>query len=48
MSNFNQFFKNTGAKNIVERFFTGADMYSPKYKLTDLTWHIEDDHKPAS
>ena len=48
MSNFNQFFKNTGAKQIVERFFTGADMYSPKYKLTDLTWHIEDDHKPAS
>ena len=47
MSNFNQFFKNKGAKQIVDKFFSGLDVYTP-YKLTELTFHIEDYHKPAS
>jgi hypothetical protein len=49
MSNFNQFFRNQGAKQIVDRFFQGIDDFNPKEKLTDLTWHIkEEEYKPAS
>ena len=49
MSNFNQFFKNQGAKTMVERFFTGIDEYTPNKKLTNLTWHLaEEDKRPAS
>lgn len=42
MSNFNQFFKNQGAKIIVERFFSDIDLYNEKSKLTGLDWHIEE------
>lgn len=49
MSNFNQYFKNQGAKLIVERFLSGVDMYNPDHKLTDLKWYIEDENpEPAS
>ena len=41
MSNFNQYFKNTGAKTIVDKFFEGIDLYTEKYKMTDLTWKIQ-------
>ena len=40
MSNFNEYFKNKGAKTIVDKFFTGADGYNPKHKITDLTYEI--------
>ena len=30
MSNFNQYFRNTGAKIIVDRFFNKVDAYNPK------------------
>ena len=33
MSNFNEYFKNQGAKTIVDRFFAGIDKYNPKYKI---------------
>ena len=36
MSNFNEYFKNQGAKTIVDRFFAGVDKYNPKYKITKL------------
>ena len=49
MSNFNQFFRNTGAKQIVDRFFQGIDDFNNHKKLTDLTWHIkEEEYQPAS
>lgn len=49
MSNFNQYFKNTGAKIMVERFFSGVDMYNPKNKLKNLKWYIEPEpNQPAS
>lgn len=50
MSNFNQYFRNTGAKLIVDRFFgSEIDAYNPKYKLTNLNWHIEEETpRPAS
>ena len=49
MSNFNQYFRNQGAKLIVDKFFSGVDMYNPEHKLTDLKWYIEDgDNQPAS
>lgn len=49
MSNFNQYFKNQGAKIMVERFFSNVDDYNPKAKLTDLKWHIADEvSQPAS
>lgn len=48
MSNFNQYFKNTGAKIMVERFFNGVDMYS-NHKISNLKWHIVNEpEKPAS
>ena len=33
MSSFNEYFKSTGAKIIVNRFFDGADTYNKKYKI---------------
>lgn len=47
MSNFNQYFKNTGAQLIVDKFFSGIDLYSDK-KLTELTWDIEDEDNSPS
>lgn len=48
MSNFNQFFKNKGAGEIVKRFFTGADTHTQQ-EITDLEWKIADDPgEPAS
>lgn len=49
MSNFNDYFRNTGASLITERFFKGVDEYHPKKKITKLTHKIEKvpDH-PAS
>lgn len=43
MSNFNQYFKNTGAKIIVDRFFNKVDMYNPDYKITDLKFSFLDE-----
>ena len=43
MSNFNQFFKSTGAKMMVNKFFFRVDMYNPNYKITKLDWYIEDE-----
>jgi hypothetical protein len=49
MSNFNQYFRNTGAKIMVERFFSNVDEYNPHYKLTNLQWHIDEGEEfPAS
>lgn len=47
MSNFNQYFKNTGAQLMIDSFFVGIDQYSDN-KLTDLEWEIEDELKSAS
>jgi hypothetical protein len=49
MSNFNSFFKNEGAKRLVELFFSGADSYTKgKKNLTDLKFKVEEDNFPAS
>lgn len=40
MSNFNQYFKNTGVKIIVDRFFNKVDAYNPDYKITSLNYSI--------
>lgn len=49
MSNFNQYFKNTGAKLMVDRFFKGIDMYNTGHKLNIVKWYIDDESgKPAS
>jgi len=49
MSNFNEYFKNHGAKILVSRFLNSADQYNPKKKITDLKFHIvEEPEKPAS
>ena len=40
MSNFNQYFKNTGVKIIVDRFFNNVDAYNPDYKITSLNYSI--------
>lgn len=48
MSNFNEHIRSKGAKEIVTRFFSGADMFTEE-KITDLTWDIpEPEDKPAS
>ena len=48
MSNFNEHIRSKGAKEIVTRFFNGADMFTEE-KITDLTWEIpEFEDKPAS
>lgn len=49
MSNFNDFFRNTGCKIIVDRFFETADSYNPDYKITKLNYEILDEPPyPAS
>lgn len=49
MSGFNEYFKNTGAKIIVDRFFDGADTYNKKYKITNIDYEILDEPPyPAS
>lgn len=49
MSNFNQYFRNTGAKVIVDRFFNNVDAYNNEFKLTDLNFSfVEEDPQPAS
>lgn len=49
MSNFNQYFKNKGVKVIVERFFTGIDIYNKNNKLTSIDYEIVDEPpQPAS
>lgn len=49
MSNFNQYFRNTGAKVIVDRFFNNVDAYNNEFKLTDLNFSfVEEDLQPAS
>lgn len=48
MSNFNSYFKNIGAKRIVEKFFTGVDAYNEN-KITSLDYRIlNEPEKPAS
>lgn len=48
MSNFNEFFKNRGAKTIVDRFFNAVDIFS-ETKITSLNYNIvEEPPKPAS
>lgn len=50
MSNFNQYFRKTGAGIMVDRFFTGIDLYDKTYKLTNLKWHIDESElsKPST
>lgn len=49
MSNFNDYFKNTGLKRMVEKFLDGADAYNPDYKITKLDYEIvPDPGYPAS
>ena len=49
MNNFNSFFRNEGAKRLVDLFFRGADTYSKgKKNLTDLKFKVEEDNFPAS
>lgn len=49
MSNFNEYFKNQGAKTIVDRFFNNADCYNNNYKIKNLTHSIvEEPPFPAS
>lgn len=49
MGNFNQYFRNTGAKIMVEKFFEGADSYSPDVKISSLNWRIDKEETyPAS
>lgn len=48
MSNFNSYFKNIGCKRIVDKFFTGVDIYS-EHKITSLDFRIVDSpERPAS
>lgn len=49
MSSFNEYFRSTGAKIIVTRFFDGADTYNKKYKITNIDYEILDEPPyPAS
>ena len=49
MNNFNSFFKNEGAKKLVDLFFRGADTYTKgKKSLTELKFKVEEDNFPAS
>ena len=49
MNNFNSFFRNEGAKKLVELFFSGADSYTKgKKSLTDLKFKVEEEAFPAS
>jgi hypothetical protein len=49
MSSFNEYFKNRGAKTMVERFVGSADIFNPKVKIATLTHSIvEEAEHPAS
>lgn len=49
MSNFNEYFRNKGAKTIVDRFFNGADIYNTKVKIASLNFSfVEQPPHPAS
>lgn len=49
MSNFNQYFRNTGAKIIVDRFFNNADAYNPEKKISKMSFSfVEEPPRPAS
>ena len=49
MSNFNEYFRNRGAGIIVNRFFSGADGFNTKYKITSIRHEvIEEEPRPAS
>lgn len=49
MSNFNEYFRNHGAGTIVTRFFSGADGFNPKYKITSMSHKVlEEEPRPAS
>lgn len=49
MSNFNEYFKNQGAKIMVTRFLGNADEYNRKKKITSLDYEIvEEELQPAS
>ena len=40
MSNFNDYFKNTGLKRMIDKFLDGADAYNPNFKITKLDYEI--------
>lgn len=49
MSNFNEYFRNQGAKELVAKFLRNPDIYSQKKKITKMSWHIiNDPPQPAS
>ncbi len=49
MSNFNEYFRNKGAKLMVDRFFGNADAFNPKVKIATLDHYIVDEpEQPAS
>lgn len=49
MSNFNDYFKNTGLKRMIDKFLDGADAYNPNFKITKLDYEIlPDPGYPAS
>lgn len=49
MSNFNEYFRNQGAKIIVDRFFNSADSYNPNKKITSMKYSfVEEEPRPAS
>lgn len=49
MSNFNQYFRNTGAKIIVDRFFNRVDSYNPNVKISSIGFSfVEEPPQPAS
>jgi hypothetical protein len=43
MSNFNEFFRNKGAKIMVERFHSGADEWHKTHKITKLDYEIREE-----
>lgn len=50
MSNFNEYFRSTGAKMMVDRFISyGVDIYNPDYKITSVDFEVlPDDPYPSS
>ena len=49
MSNFNEYLKNQGAKLIVDRFFSNADIYNPNHKISSMDFEfVEEPPQPAS
>lgn len=48
MSSFNEYFKNQGIKIMVDRYFSGADMYDNFNKITSLNYFIENEDDKLS